>query len=348
MRLPVPRALRDHPQRVRHRPRRQRRGAAERRSAEPNPALEPARRRPRDPRQAEQDARRPGAQLGDTVLAPLAREQAQRSRASSTTPATTAQATAERSDDLEQNFARFPAFLRELGPTMRQLGEFSDAVHAGDRATCARGADRSTRSSTGTLGPFSRRGDRRRSRSLGDARRRRSGPALRQSLPLVRGPRDARAQSSRPADAEPRATLLIAAPEQGGIEQPARRASSASPASTNGYDEFGHYLRARLVLGTCHDVRDGRTSSAARANFSKDNGAVTSRRPRRGVDREAPAATARTARRAAAPSAARVAAIKLPKALLPGDRAGGAVAAAALDGPARADVQPLLDYLLGG
>ena len=39
---------------------------------------------------------------------------------------TTAQATAERSADLEAGLERFPGYLRELRPTMVELRRFSD------------------------------------------------------------------------------------------------------------------------------------------------------------------------------------------------------------------------------
>ena len=66
-----------------------------------------------DPRQAEQGARRAGAKTGDKVLAPLARER--KHVADAIVQAEhAAQATAERSADLEKNFELFPKFLREL------------------------------------------------------------------------------------------------------------------------------------------------------------------------------------------------------------------------------------------
>jgi ABC-type transporter Mla subunit MlaD len=62
---------------------------------------------------------------GDTVLAPLARER-ERVTSALENSAEVAQATAERSDDLEADIARLPAFLRELRPTMVRLGAFAD------------------------------------------------------------------------------------------------------------------------------------------------------------------------------------------------------------------------------
>ncbi len=65
------------------------------------------------------------ARDSDTVLAPLARER--RAVAGFINNAnTTAQATAERSADLEAGLERFPGYLRELRPTMVELRRLSD------------------------------------------------------------------------------------------------------------------------------------------------------------------------------------------------------------------------------
>ena len=59
------------------------------------------------------------------MLAPLARER-ERVTSALENSAEVAQATAERSDDLEADIERLPAFLRELRPTMVRLGAFAD------------------------------------------------------------------------------------------------------------------------------------------------------------------------------------------------------------------------------
>jgi phospholipid/cholesterol/gamma-HCH transport system substrate-binding protein len=66
------------------------------------------------------------ARDSDAALAPVARQ----SRAISDfidKAGVTAQATASRGDALEQSFAKFPEFLRQLRPTMRDLGDFAAA-----------------------------------------------------------------------------------------------------------------------------------------------------------------------------------------------------------------------------
>src|SRR3954453_9143403 len=65
------------------------------------------------------------ARDSDTVIAPLAEKR--RQVADFIVEANkTGEATAERSADIERTFERFPAFLRELRPTLQQLGDFSD------------------------------------------------------------------------------------------------------------------------------------------------------------------------------------------------------------------------------
>ena len=119
---------------------------------------------------------------GDAILAPLARERAPRSPTSSRRPTRRAQATAERRDDLEQNIAKLPAFLRELSPTMERLGALRRPGHAGASPTSARRRRRSTASSRSS-GPFSQAGIPA-FQSLGDAADV-GGPALVKSQPII-------------------------------------------------------------------------------------------------------------------------------------------------------------------
>ncbi|HVI20094.1 MAG TPA: MlaD family protein, partial [Gaiellales bacterium] len=67
------------------------------------------------------------AKNGDEVLRPLARDKAKVAdfivKAN-----TTAQASAERRTDIERNIQKFPAFLRQLKPTMEQLGGLADQM----------------------------------------------------------------------------------------------------------------------------------------------------------------------------------------------------------------------------
>ena len=95
---------------------------------------------------------------------------------------TTAEATAERAADLEESFARFPGFLRELRSTMTELRAFSDASTPvlGDLRTAAPSLTRVNR----LLVPFSNAGTGAVT-SLGKAAEA-AGPPLVASDPVIR------------------------------------------------------------------------------------------------------------------------------------------------------------------
>jgi hypothetical protein len=88
----------------------------------------------------------------DAALAPAARESQSISDFIDKAGAT-ATATASRGDALEQNFAKFPAFLTQLRPTMRRLGEFAQA--GTPVMTDLRAAAPSVNTLFEQLGPFS-------------------------------------------------------------------------------------------------------------------------------------------------------------------------------------------------
>jgi ABC-type transporter Mla subunit MlaD len=183
------------------------------------------------------------ARDGDRILSPLSRDRAQVadfvSRAN-----TTAQATAERSSDLEQNIAKLPAFLRELRPTMQRLGGLADQMTPvlADLHDQAPSIDRFVEQ----LGPFSKAGTPA-LRSLGDtadvAR-----PALVKSKPIIEQTGQL-AKSAKPV-ANNLASLTTSLRDTGGIEQ-LMDWIYYQVAAINGYDEDGHYLRAGLLLNQC-------------------------------------------------------------------------------------------------
>ncbi len=129
----------------------------------------------------------------------------------------------------------------------------------------------------------------------------------------------------------------------------------------NGYDQYGHYLRARLVLTTCQTYVQVNQLGCT-ANFNKDLGATTTP-PASGLPASTSSASSAAtvadissgakAGSTGAPPAAAANAIKLPKTLLPGDdgvqRGAGAAprTAAPKSAPDQRSVQSLLDYLLG-
>jgi phospholipid/cholesterol/gamma-HCH transport system substrate-binding protein len=180
---------------------------------------------------------------GDTVLAPLARERRHVSSAIANS-AEVAEATAERSDQLEADIQRLPAFLRELRPTMERLGGFADQatpvlsdLHAQAPAINRLLTD---------LGPFSEAGipavD-----SLGEAAK--VGiPAVKASRPIIHDLR-VFAKQVRPLGATA-AKLLGSVQSQRGFER-VMDYIFYQVAAVNGFDSFGHYLRAGLIVNQC-------------------------------------------------------------------------------------------------
>jgi phospholipid/cholesterol/gamma-HCH transport system substrate-binding protein len=183
------------------------------------------------------------ARDSDAIFRPLARDRAQ--VADFVVNAnTTAEATAERSSDLELDIQKLPGFLRELGPTMQRLGALSDQFTP---VLADLGANASSINTLiKQLGPFSQSATPALI-SLGDTsvvgRR-----ALVQSKPII----DDLAQLG--ATAKPLsknlATLTTSLRDTGGLER-ALDFVYRSTTATNGYDQFGHYLRAQLLLNQC-------------------------------------------------------------------------------------------------
>ena len=286
---------------------------------------------------------------GDTALIPLARER-EHIKGFINASAKTATATASRSAALEENFRLLPQFLRELVPTMNSLGDFSSALLPTAQALGGAADDINT-FVTGTP-QFAAAGSKALT-TLGDSTDT-AGPALEQSLPFVKD------LGSLASQAKPLSTnlsqLLRSLRYENGINNLLSVIFRLGGA-TNGYDQYGHYVRARLVLTTCTTYATENQLSCT-ANFRKDFGAVTT--PALPTSGGTPTSTtANTAQRRAVADAitARAVrrAIKLPGALLPGDTgvkpgAGAATTAPPAKRAAAADpkaAQSLLDYLLG-
>jgi phospholipid/cholesterol/gamma-HCH transport system substrate-binding protein len=183
------------------------------------------------------------ARDGDRILAPLSRDRSQVSDFVSQANAT-AQATAERSSDLELNIAKLPAFLRELKPTMQRLGGLADQMTPvlADLGDQAPSIDRFVEQ----LGPFSKAGTPA-LQSLGDtadvAR-----PALVKSKPIIEQTGQL-ASTAKPV-VNNLADLTTSLRDTGGIEQ-LMDWIFYQVSAINGYDESGHYLRAGLLLNQC-------------------------------------------------------------------------------------------------
>jgi phospholipid/cholesterol/gamma-HCH transport system substrate-binding protein len=183
------------------------------------------------------------ARDSDTILRPLARDRA-RVADFVTQAARTSEATAERSGALEQNIAKLPAFLRELTPTMQALGGFADQATPvfTDLGKEAPSINRFIEE----LGPFSEAGIPA-FQSLGSAADV-GGPALTKSKPIITQ------VGQLAANAKPLtnnlASLLTSLKDTGGIER-LMDYLFYQVAAINGFDAYGHYLRAGLILNAC-------------------------------------------------------------------------------------------------
>jgi len=310
------------------------------------------------------------ARDSDTALAPLARERAKVADFIDKA-GNTAQATAEKSAAFEQNIAKLPAFLRQLKPTMIRLGALSDEMSPvlEDLGAQAPAINRFIIS----LGPFSRSATPSLT-TLGDA----SVPgrkALVAAKPIVQDLKTFGTEV-KPLSSN-LSSLLTSFRDTGGIER-LMDFLFYQVAAINGFDSYGHYLRAQLIVNTCTTYRV-QADPACTANFVKGSSARAStaagrddaiRSPRlvrqdRVANGESVAsvlgstkASARKHRRHASKSSDPIA---LPPALLPGggsdsgSATGAPVAAApsgaAQSGTAQAPQQDpagaLLDYLLG-
>ena len=179
----------------------------------------------------------------DAVIAPLARD---RRRVTSfiENASDVAEATAERRDDLEANFERLPEFLAELRPTMVRLGALADEMSpvVSDLGDVAPDINRLLLE----LGPFSRAATPA-IESLGDLAE--PGiPAVTESRPIVRDLRTL-ARNLRPVGDDLEA-ILTSFRKNDGLER-VLDYIFYQVAAINGYDSFGHYLRAALLVNSC-------------------------------------------------------------------------------------------------
>lgn len=183
------------------------------------------------------------ARDGDRVLEPLAR------RKTSVTgffanAARAGEATAERGDDLELALERFPATLREVRATMKSLGGFAEqgAPLLDDAGALAPHLKRATVQ----LRPFARAGVPA-LESLGDAAET-AGPKLVDSDPLLKDLR--RFANGSVAVGENAAGVLDTFRRTDGFKYLTDFIYNADGA-LNGFDEYGHSLRSRILVTSC-------------------------------------------------------------------------------------------------
>jgi phospholipid/cholesterol/gamma-HCH transport system substrate-binding protein len=206
----------------------------------------------------------------DAILEPLARERRHLTGFLSGAGETAA-ATAERGADLEAGIARLPGFLRELRLTMRDLGGF--ATEATPVVSQLRQAAPALSRATRELAPFSSAG-RTALISLGDAAEE-SGPPLRAADPIVRQLRDTARASAPPLTNLARLTRSLRRTE--GIERLMDFIYSSS-GSLNGFDQFGHFMRANFLATNCVDYVATPLTGCG-ANFTGAASASASRQP---------------------------------------------------------------------
>jgi ABC-type transporter Mla subunit MlaD len=182
----------------------------------------------------------------DTIMAPLARER-ERVTSSIENMSEVAEATAERRGDLEEDIALLPEFLRELTPTMERLGALSDEMTPvlTDLGAAAPDVNRFLLE----LGPFSAAATPA-LESLGDAG-------------AIGGPREL-AEQLRPV-ARQLGDVLVDFQREDGIERLLDYIFFQGTA-VNGFDSFGHYLRAGLLVNQCTTYATDPTGGCS-ANF---------------------------------------------------------------------------------
>jgi virulence factor Mce-like protein len=206
----------------------------------------------------------------DTILAPLARERRHVSSALANS-AEVAEAAAERRDALEASIQRLPPFLRELRPTMTRLGALSDEMTPvlRDLGAAAPGVNRLILE----LGPFSEAGVPA-FESLGRAAEI-GTPAITAARPVIADLR--RVAASALPVARSAGNILGSLRKTQGIER-AMDYIFYQVAAINGFDSFGHYLRAGLIVNACSTYAT-QPSFGCSANFSSGGATAASTPP---------------------------------------------------------------------
>jgi ABC-type transporter Mla subunit MlaD len=211
------------------------------------------------------------ARDSDAALAPAARE-SQSITDFIDKAGATATATASRGDALEQNFAKLPAFLTQLRPTMRRLGEFAQA--GTPVMIDLRAAAPSVNTLFKQLGPFSQAalptfvtlGN------LADTGR----EALPAAEPVIRDIRRF-ADEAKPF-ARTLARGLTSLRGENGIER-LLDVILFTTGTANGFDSMGHFLRTLLTVPVQCLPYAVTPASGCEATFGKGSAASTTTTP---------------------------------------------------------------------
>jgi virulence factor Mce-like protein len=204
------------------------------------------------------------AKNSDAVLTPLAAKR--RQVADFIVQANkTAQATAERRADISAGIQRFPAFLRQLKPTLTDLGQLSDEMTPviSDLGRAAPGLNRFIIE----LGPFSKASIPA-VKSLGQAADV-GTPALVASQPIATD------LAQFATNADPVAKSLDALQKSLTATGAVNRLMDYiffQMQAVNGFDGIGHYLRAGLILNACSTYATKVVAPDCRATFDKVRG----------------------------------------------------------------------------
>jgi ABC-type transporter Mla subunit MlaD len=214
---------------------------------------------------------REGAANGDRVIAEWAKRREQ--VADTIVKANiAAQASAERRADLEKNFQKFPAFLRELRPTMARLSELSDEMIPVITDLGKVGPEVSR--ILIALAPFSRAGIPA-FRSLGRTAEV-GGPAFEAAKPAIQalGRFTSQAQNLSYNLAQ----LFTSLDKTNGIKYLMDLILNVG-LSVNGFDQLGHYLRTTLLAGCNSEATT--INPACTANFVGGGSAASTSRAAR-------------------------------------------------------------------
>ncbi len=203
----------------------------------------------------------------ERILEPLSRERAHVAGFFANSGAA-AEASSERGADLEASLRKFPAFLREFRATMASLQGFSDTatpvfVDLGKAAP-------SFAEATRLLTPFSAASTVA-LKSLGKTGEE-AGPTLRAADPIVRKTRDLAKSGANPTTKL--AELFASVRETGGWSNLVDLIYNGT-ATTNGFDEYGHFLRSAVTLADCIEYEIAPKSGCV-ADFTGTNAGTSS------------------------------------------------------------------------
>jgi phospholipid/cholesterol/gamma-HCH transport system substrate-binding protein len=176
-----------------------------------------------------------------------------------------AKATANQSAALKQNFADFPAFLRQLSPAMERFERLAEQTTPAftDLKAAAPGINKMF-----TQLPAFSKSSTTFAQSLGKTAKL-SGPALAALQPFLA--RVKKLGSAAQPFSSNLAELFTSLRNTGGLER-LMDFLFLGAGSTNGYDALGHFLRAELVANTCLTYAIGATVSGCSAKLFSTNG----------------------------------------------------------------------------